>query len=203
MITSKKMNLIKGKEELENPQILTLNDDYSLIQKFLNGEESCFETLLKRHKEKVRSIIYLTLKSSAPVDDITQDVFITVYKNLYKFRFQSQFTTWLYRITVNKCKDHLRKVKLRNIFLPIQDEEIKTGYLPDHEGSEIASLVRDAIEKLPGKLRLPLLLRDIEGLSYQEISEIVNCELGTVKSRIFRARESLREILKPYEEELI
>ena len=190
-------------KNLQYPQILQLDDDFSLIQRFIEGDESTFRTLVQRHKDKIRNIIYLTLNSSDSVDDIAQDVLITTYKNLKNFRFESQFSTWLYRITVNKCKDHLRKVKIRSIFTPIKDGENDPSYVPSMEHKDISEIVNKAISKLPEKLRLPLLLKDIEGLSYQEISEAVSCEIGTVKSRIFRAREGLRELLKPYEKELM
>jgi RNA polymerase sigma-70 factor, ECF subfamily len=198
-----KFNKIKRKKDLQYPQILQLDDDFSLIQRFIEGDESTFRTLVQRHKDKIRNIIYLTLNSSDSVDDIAQDVLITTYKNLKSFRFESQFSTWLYRITVNKCKDHLRKVKIRSIFTPIQDGDDHPVYIPSMEHKDISEIVNKAISKLPEKLRIPLLLKDIEGLSYQEISEAVTCEIGTVKSRIFRAREGLRELLKPYEQELM
>jgi RNA polymerase sigma-70 factor (ECF subfamily) len=193
----------KKKDTVQVPKILSLDDDFSLIKRFIEGDESAFKSLVVRHKEKVRNIIYLNLNNSEAADDVAQDVFITVYKNLKNFRFESQFTTWLYRITINKCKDHLRKVKIRSIFSPIKESEEQIGYLPNHENSDIANIVQEAISKLPDKLRIPLVLKDMEGLSYQEIAESVQCEIGTVKSRIFRAREGLRNILKPYEQELM
>ncbi|MFZ0454839.1 MAG: sigma-70 family RNA polymerase sigma factor [Ignavibacteriaceae bacterium] len=197
------MKLKKKKEELQNPQILSLDDDFSLIKRFIDGEESIFRIIVQRHKEKVRNIIYLTLGTNGDVDDIAQEVFITVYKNLNQFKFQAQFTTWLYRVTVNKCKDHLRKMKIRKIFSPIKDSDREAGYNISVEETNTAELVQDAIKKLPDKLRIPLLLKDIEGFSYQEIAETVQCEIGTVKSRIFRAREGLKYLLKPYEQELM
>ncbi|MGB5894874.1 MAG: sigma factor, partial [Ignavibacteriaceae bacterium] len=102
------MNFNKENSELPQSQILKLDDDFSLVKRFIDGDESTFRLLVQRHKEKVRNIIYLTLGDSDSVDDIAQEVFITVYKNLKNFRFESLFTTWLYRITVNKSKDHLR-----------------------------------------------------------------------------------------------
>jgi RNA polymerase sigma-70 factor (ECF subfamily) len=197
------MKFKKKKKVLTQPQILNLDDDFSLIKRFIEGDESTFSVLVQRHKEKVRNIIYLTLGNHEQVDDIAQEVFLTVYKNLNNFRFESQFTTWLYRITVNKCKDYLRKMKIRSIFTPLKDSEEDFGYSVSPESSDIAEIVRSAISKLPDKLRVPLVLKDMEGLSYQEIAETVQCEIGTVKSRIFRAREGLREILKPYEQELM
>lgn len=190
-------------KDLQNPQILNLDDDFSLVKRFIDGDESVFAVLVQRHKEKVRNIIYLTMNSSNSVDDIAQDVFLTVYRNLNNFRFESQFTTWLYRVTVNKCKDHMRKIKIRNIFSPINEAESKADDSIPTENTDISGLVQKAISRLPEKLRVPLLLKDIEGMSYQEIAETVQCEIGTVKSRIFRAREGLKNLLKPYEEELI
>jgi RNA polymerase sigma-70 factor (ECF subfamily) len=197
------MDTKNTKEDLQKAQILNLDDDFSLVKRFIDGDESAFAVLVQRHKEKVRNIIYLTMSSSNSVDDIAQDVFLTVYRNLKNFRFESQFTTWLYRITVNKCKDYMRKIKIRNIFTPLKEAEEKTGDSTAPESIDISGIVQKAIGKLPEKLRVPLLLKDIEGMSYQEIAETVECEIGTVKSRIFRAREGLKNILKPYEEELM
>ena len=199
----KKEDFSDGMVNQQNPKILNLEEDFSLIKRFIDGDESTFRTLVVRHKDKVRNIIYLTLGNSDAVDDIAQEVFITVYRSLNRFRFESQFTTWLYRVTVNKCKDHLRKRKIRNIFSPISENSDEYPSFTNHEDKNTAEFVRKAISKLPDKLRVPLVLKDIEGLSYQEIAEAVECEIGTVKSRIFRAREGLRNILQPFEEELL
>lgn len=188
-------------ENMQQPKILNLDDDFSLIKRFIDGEESVFGELLKRHKEKVRNIIYLTLSNADGVDDIAQEVFITVYRHLKNFRFESQFTTWLYRITINKCKDHLRKKNIRSIFLPLKDEE--PVFESINEDTDIKHIVRNAIATLPDKLRIPLVLKDLEGFSYQEIADSMECEIGTVKSRIFRAREALKKTLKPLEKELM
>ena len=193
----------KRKIALQNPQILNLDEDFSLIKQFIEGDESVYKALVQRHKEKVRNIIYLTIGNVDVVDDIAQEVFITVYKNLNKFRFESQFTTWLYRITINKCKDYLRKIKIRRIFIPIDEQHNNYSYYSSPENKDTAEIVRKAIAKLPEKLKVPLMLKDIEGMSYQEIAETVDCEIGTVKSRIFRAREGLKNILKPLERELL
>jgi len=190
-------------KDLQQPQILSIDDDYSIIRHFIDGDKSAFQVLVKRHKEKVRNIIYITMNNSALVDDIAQDVFITVYRNLKHFRFESQFTTWLYRITVNRCKDYLRKMNVRKIFSPIEDGYEVSEYSTPVENNDVSRIVMDAISKLPTKLRMPLILKDIEGFSYQEISETLNCEMGTVKSRIFRGREKLKEILQPLEKELM
>ena len=119
------MNSNKNDKDLQQPQILKLDDDFSLVKRFIDGDESTFRILVQRHKEKVRNIIYMTLNSTEAIDDIAQEVFITVYKNLKNFRFESQFTTWLFRITVNKCKDYLRKKNVRRIFVPIKEADDK------------------------------------------------------------------------------
>ena len=197
------MTLNNKKENLAQPQILNLDDDFSIIKKFIDGDQSAFKILVKRHKEKVRNIVYLTMSSSDLVDDIAQEVFITLYRKLKNFRFESQFTTWLYRITVNKCKDHLRKKNVRKIFMPLQEGGEVSHLVTSVEDNDLSKVVMDAVSKLPVKLRIPLLLKDIEGFSYQEIAESLECEMGTVKSRIFRARDRLKTILEPLEKELI
>ncbi|MHB8904671.1 MAG: RNA polymerase sigma factor [Melioribacteraceae bacterium] len=178
------------------------DEDFTLIRSFINGEESTFKILVLKHKEKVRNLVFITLGDTEFVDDISQDVFISVYHKLNEFRFESKFTTWLYRITVNKCRDYLRKKRVRSIFVPIKDSDSEYGTGPFSEDVDIPQLVRSSIEKLPEKLRIPLVLRDIDGLSYKEIADQLGIEVGTIKSRIFRARESLKIILEPYQKEL-
>jgi len=185
-----------------NEQIETVDEDFILIRRFINGEEATFRTLVLRHKEKVRNLVFVTLGDTDYVDDISQDVFINVYHKLGEFRFESKFTTWLYRITVNKCRDYLRKKKVRSIFVPIGDYDREYPTKPFSENIDIPNLVRTAIEKLPEKLRVPLVLRDIDGLSYKEIADQLGTEVGTIKSRIFRARENLKFLLEPYQKEL-
>jgi RNA polymerase sigma-70 factor (ECF subfamily) len=197
------MTLNSKKQNLAQPQILNLDDDFLIIKKFNDGDQSAFQILVNRHKEKVRNIVYLTMSNSSLVDDIAQEVFITVYRKLKNFRFESQFTTWLYRITVNKCKDQLRKKNVRRIFMPLQEGEEVSHSLTSVEDNDVSKVVMEAVSKLPAKLRIPLMLKDIEGFSYQEIAESLECEMGTVKSRIFRARERLKTILQPMEKELI
>jgi RNA polymerase sigma-70 factor (ECF subfamily) len=190
-------------KDLQQPQILSIEDDFRVIKQFIDGDKSAFQILAKRHKEKVRNIIYITMNNSALVDDIAQEVFITVYRNLKYFRFESQFTTWLYRITVNRCKDYLRKMNVRKIFTSLEEGSEITEFSTLVENNDVSKIVIDAISKLPVKLRMPLILKDIEGFSYQEISETLKCEMGTIKSRIFRGRERLKEILIPLERELM
>ncbi|MCZ7601709.1 MAG: sigma-70 family RNA polymerase sigma factor [Melioribacteraceae bacterium] len=179
------------------------NEDFQLIRDFIDGNEDAFTKLVLKHKEKVRNLVFLTLGDADNIDDISQDVFINVFHKIKEFRFESKFTTWLYRITVNKCRDYLRKKRVRSIFVPIKDSINEPSIKGHSDSPDLPGLVRKGIEKLPEKLKVPLILRDIEGLSYKEIADQLDCEVGTVKSRIFRARESLKFILEPYQDELI
>ena len=176
--------------------------DFILIREFIDGNVGAFEKLMMLHKDKVRNLIFLTLNDAEFVDDISQDIFISVYKKLDEFRFESKFSTWLFRITVNKCRDYLRKKRVRSIFVPIKDSHENIRSTGIHEDIDIPSLVRKAIARLPDKLKVPLVFRDIDGFSYNEIAEKLGCEVGTVKSRIFRARESLKALLEPYQKEM-
>ena len=188
--------------DISSKKIESEKKDVSLIHEFMDGNEKAFEKLMILHKDKVRNLIFLTLSDSEFVDDISQDVFISVYHKLKEFRFESKFTTWLYRITVNKCRDYLRKKRVRSIFVPIKDSHENIRSTGIHEDIDIPGLVRKAIERLPEKLKTPLVYRDIDGFSYNEIAEKLDCEVGTVKSRIFRARESLKALLEPYQREM-
>ncbi len=185
-----------------NENIDDREEDFDLIKRFIKGDQTTFRILLIKHKDKVRNLVYLTLGNVDYVDDISQDVFISVYHKLNEFRFESKFTTWLYRITINKCKDYLRKKKVRSIFVSIEDNDRNYGTKSISENIDIPNLVKSAIEKLPEKLRIPLIMRDIEGYSYKEIADDLGTEVGTIKSRIFRARETLKIILEPYQKEL-
>ncbi|MEW6004764.1 MAG: sigma-70 family RNA polymerase sigma factor [Stygiobacter sp.] len=197
------MDFIKANDNFDvNNNIDDREEDFELIRKFIKGDQSTFKILLVKHKEKVRNLVYLTLGDVDYVDDISQDVFISVYHKLNEFRFESKFTTWLYRITINKCKDYLRKKKVRSIFVSIEDNDRIYGTKSFSENIDIPNLVRSAIEKLPEKLRVPLVMRDIDGYSYKEIADELGTEVGTIKSRIFRARETLKIILEPYQKEL-
>jgi len=192
-----------GMQQAQN--IFNLKDDFSLIRAFNEGEETAFNDLVNRHKEKVRNLIYLNLGSTSSIDDISQEVFLAVYRKLKQFRFQSQFTTWLYTITINKIRDHIRKQKIMSVFSAFSSDDTENIVEPGSfkENFDVNEIVRDAVAKLPRKLKEPLILRDFEGMSYQEISDATGIETGTVKSRIFRARESLKKMLEPWREELL
>ncbi len=189
------------KAEKKPPSIK--DDDFDLIRRFNEGEQVCFKYLMLKHKEKVRNLVYVTVNNFDLVDDISQEVFINVFDKLKEFRYESQFTTWLYRITVNKCRDYLRKVKIRSIFVPISDyEESRGGPKYSSEYVDTKEILQNAIARLPEKLKKPLVMREIEELSYKEIADILGSEVGTIKSRIFRARELLKILLQPLEKEL-
>jgi len=197
------MDLLKDTEQFDFSESKGEREaDFELIRKFIDGNETTFRTLILKHKDKVRNLVFVTLGDVDYVDDISQDVFISVYHNLGEFRFESKFTTWLYRITVNKCRDYLRKKRVRSIFVPITDTDTSYGTGPFSVDIDIQHLVQKAIDKLPEKLRVPLVKRDIEGLSYKEIADELDTEVGTIKSRIFRARESLKVFLEPYQKEM-
>jgi RNA polymerase sigma-70 factor, ECF subfamily len=197
------MDLTKDQDQFEfNEGRGEREADFTLIHRFIEGDETTFRVLVLKHKEKVRNLVFLTLGDVEYVDDISQDVFISVYHKLSEFRFESKFTTWLYRITVNKCRDYLRKKRVRSIFVPIKDTDTEYGTGPFSENVDIPNLVRKAIEKLPERLRVPLVRRDIDGFSYKEIADELGTEVGTIKSRIFRARETLKVMLEPYQKEM-
>lgn len=193
------------KEDVQASPILSLDDDFSLIRSFVGGNEDAFRSLLKRHKEKVRNLIYITVGKPDDVDDIAQEVFITVFRKLDTFRYESQFSTWLYRITINKCRDHIRKNKVKNFFTPITSDDSRDIAEPSPVDPtfEVQEIVRKCVAKLPEKYRIPLILRDFEGMNYQEIAETLKTEVGTIKSRIFRAREALKEMLEPMKKDLL
>lgn len=197
------MDLSRIEKRLEESVPVCEDEDFDLIKKFISGDESAFRKLVMKHKDKVRNLAFLTLEDKESVDDVVQDVFISVFKKLGSFRFESQFTTWLYRIAVNRCKDYIRKSKIRSIFIPLKEDEedYKYGVMPMKP--DISEIVNAAIEKLPEKLKTPLIMREVDGMSYKEIADALKVETGTIKSRIFRARETLRVFLEPYESDLM
>jgi RNA polymerase sigma-70 factor, ECF subfamily len=181
---------------------LVQKSDDILITLFQSGEEGVFRILVERHKERVRNLIYSIFGDASVVDDIAQDVFIRTYEALPKFRFESSFYTWLYRITVNKCRDEMRKKKMRKFFslhamLESSNAELQSKIRVDPEDNSAQELIATGLHRLPEKFRIPIILKDIDGMTYEEMAEIMQCEIGTVKSRLSRARTMLRNILKP------
>lgn len=176
--------------------------DDSLIMLFQNGEHEVFRFLVERYQEKVRNIIFSIFNDADVVDDIAQEVFIKVYQALRNFRFESSFYTWVYRITVNKCRDELRKKKVKRFFsfhsfektTNLKIENMATTTFDDEN---LKGVIEESLKKLPEKFRMPIILKDIDGMSYDEIAEVLECEVGTVKSRLSRGRTMLKEILMP------
>ncbi|MTI48569.1 sigma-70 family RNA polymerase sigma factor [Sporosalibacterium faouarense] len=182
------------------------DNERKLIKKCAKGDLDAFEDLISKYEKKAYNIALKILKNPEDAMDISQEAFIKVYKSIKKFKFQSSFSTWLYRIVTNTCMDFLRKNKLQVYSLdnPIKtdDGEIEREVKDNSNSTEemyekkmTKELVHQSIDKLDEIHRVAIILRDIEGFSYQEISEILGCTMGTVKSRISRARSSLKEII--------
>jgi RNA polymerase sigma-70 factor (ECF subfamily) len=176
--------------------------DDSLIMLFQNGDKSTFRYLLERYQEKVRNLIFSIFNEPDIVDDLAQEVFIKAYEALPNFRFESSFYTWLYRIAVNRSRDEMRRRKVKRFFTfqavesssKLKVENLLTTTFDDENNREV---IEKALKQLPEKYRMPIILKDIDGLSYDEISEVLHCEVGTVKSRLSRGRTMLKEILEP------
>jgi len=185
--------------------------DWELIERFLKGDEAGFNQLVLNYQNRVYGLCYRIMGNLEEAEEIAQEVFITVYNSLSEFRGDSRFSTWLYRITVNHCKNRLKYLGRRGYF---QSDSLDQG-LETEEGEfsrqmesedfsplerleqkEVERLVQGKIMELDEEQRAMILLRDLEGLSYQEISEILGLKEGTVKSRIHRARLELKDKLK-------
>jgi RNA polymerase sigma-70 factor, ECF subfamily len=173
-------------------------EDLETIQNILSGKNDSFSLLLEKYREKVRNMVYFITNDKSCVDDLTQDIFIKVYESLRYFRYKSSFYTWLYKITVNRCRDEIRRKKIRKFvsvdsFIDYHNEKM---IMPDeYQKIENSLLITEALGKLKYDHKEILLLKEVNDLSYQEISEILNCEVGTVKSRLSRARLELANII--------
>lgn len=180
-----------------------------LIERLKNGDESAFAELVHTHEKLVFNLALRYVKNYDDASDITQAVFITVYRSIGGFKGKSKLSTWLYRITVNECVDYSRRNKLyhartlpldqlngegESTEIPLPDQ----SYDPDvcYEKRELQNTIRHAVESLPPVSREIIILRDVHDLSYAEIAEVLNVELGTVRSRLARARIRLRNKLK-------
>ena len=181
--------------------------DEVLITLFQSGEQAAFRVLVERYQERVRNLIYSIFHEPHTVDDLSQEVFIKTYEALQNFRFESSFYTWIYRIAVNKSRDEMRRRKMKKWFSlhsisESADRELWERTSVHPQNTEAQEIVAKGLETLPEKFRLAILLKDIEGLSYEEIAEVMQCQIGTVKSRLSRARSMLRSALKPLLEEV-
>ena len=185
--------------------------DLELVKAFQEGRKESFDELVVRHQDRVFNICFRMLGNYEDANDCAQDTFIRVYRSLARFRRQSSFSTWLYRIAVNTCKNRLSSSAFRRERSVLRINGSKDGdgdersmeigdstHTPNgaFERREREALIQDAIQSLPDKQRTVVVLRDVEGLSYEEIAEITGMNLGTVKSRIARARERLKHLLK-------
>ena len=182
-------------------------DERLLIKQSKCGSVDSFEQLIEDNRKKVYNIALRMLGNPEDANDVTQEVFLRVFKSMRGFKEQSSFSTWIYRITKNVCLDEIRKKKKNN--LVYIDKQIEYGdgqvtmQLEDEretpeeaaERTELSLRVREAIAMLPEQHRILIVLRDIQNFSYDEIADILKCPDGTVKSRINRARSALREIL--------
>jgi len=185
-------------------------EDFDLIKRFIHGENRAFNELVLKHKNKVFNICYRYTGHYEDADDVAQEVFVKVYKSLKTFRFQAAFTTWLYTVTINTCKNKVSGARYR-FFKSIfgfnkqyandENADIEFGdekYSPRQtsETKEKMNIIQTAINSLKSTQKEIVILRDIEGLSYSEISKITGLKTGTVKSKISRARELLKTKLE-------
>ncbi|MBF8293759.1 MAG: rpoE [Bacteroidetes bacterium] len=187
---------------------LQAKSDEVLITLIHQGEHAAFRVLVERYQERIRNLIYSIFHEPGIVEDLSQEVFIKAYEALHQFRFQSSFYTWLYRIAVNKSRDELRKRKVRRWFslqsmMESSDKELGAKIVAEPPDHELQELLAAGLKSLPDKYRIAVTLKDVEGFSYEEIAEIMECEIGTVKSRLSRARAMLRKILGPLLKEAV
>ena len=182
--------------------------DQQLVARVQKGDRRAFDLLVVKYQHRILSLVGRFVSDHAEAQDVTQEAFIKAYRALPSFRGDSQFYTWMYRIAVNTAKNHLisrgRKTPTQDIDLDdaayfadeanMKDVETPDGLL---QRDQLRKVVFDAIEDLPEELRRAVTLRELEGLSYEEIAEAMNCPIGTVRSRIFRAREAIEKKMRP------
>jgi RNA polymerase sigma-70 factor (ECF subfamily) len=182
--------------------------DQQLVERAQQGDKHAFELLVSKYQRKLGRLISRFVRDPAEIEDITQEAFIKAYRALPSFRGESAFYTWLYRIGINTAKNYLVAIGRRaptSTGLDAEEaESFEDGGLlrdintPENEliSKQIARTVNEAMEQLPEELKTAITLREIEGLSYEDIANVMNCPIGTVRSRIFRARESIAEQLR-------
>ncbi|HCI53601.1 MAG TPA: RNA polymerase sigma factor RpoE [Gallionella sp.] len=183
--------------------------DQQLVERVQRGDKHAFDLLVAKYQRKLGRLISRFVRDTGEAEDVTQEAFIKAYRALPGFRGDSAFYTWLYRIGINTAKNYLLANKRRApTSTPFDAEEAESfedaGLLheistPENElmSKQVVSVVQAALQQLPEDLRSALTLREIEGLSYEEIASVMNCPVGTVRSRIFRAREAVAEKLRP------
>jgi RNA polymerase sigma-70 factor (ECF subfamily) len=182
--------------------------DQKLVVRVQKGDKTAFDLLARKYQHKIAKLISRYVRDRREVEDVTQEALIKAYRAIGGFRGESAFYTWLYRIAVNTAKNYLESQGRRP---PGSDVEIEGAELIESGGglrdqatperqmltNEIAATVHRVLEHLPPDLRTAITLREIEGMSYEEIAEVMNCPIGTVRSRIFRAREAIDQELRP------
>ncbi len=183
--------------------------DQQLVERAQKGDKRAFELLVMKYERKLGRLLSRMVRDAAEIDDITQESFIKAYRALPQFRGESAFYTWLYRIAVNTAKNYLVAKGKREVAASDMVDEDGEGMedvlvphdiaTPDAElqTKQIAKAVNEAVDALPEELRTAITLREIEGLSYEEIAAMMDCPIGTVRSRIFRAREAIAERIRP------
>jgi RNA polymerase sigma-70 factor (ECF subfamily) len=187
--------------------------DMMLVERTVAGDQRAFGLLVVKYQRRIERLIGRMVRDQDLVEDIAQETFIRAYRALAQFRGESQFYTWLYRIAVNTAKKALVDLKRdplvsESALRSYGDDEDETSAMENELTSaetpetvlaakEIAATVNSAMEALPEELRQAVTLREIEGLSYEEIAEVMDCPIGTVRSRIFRAREAISAKVKP------
>jgi len=181
--------------------------DQQLVNRVRAGDTNAFNFLVLRYQNRVAALVARFIKDHQEVEDVTQEAFIKAYRALHLFRGESAFYTWLYRIAVNTAKNSLvargsrpptsdldaGEAELVEIGAPLHDQDTPEGSLAT---AALKAAVEKAIEELPEDLRTAFTLREFSGLSYEDITEVMNCPVGTVRSRIFRAREAIDKVIK-------
>lgn len=180
-----------------------MRNEELLLQQSRDGDIASFEALVEPYQRYIYNIAYRMVGNEEDAKDMAQDALIKVYKNIGKFEGKSKFTTWIYRITVNVCQDALRRKKhvvSLDEAIETKDSEVKMQVAGDEyepekvlEQNEVKRLVHDGLNRLPEKYKTLLILRELQGLSYQEISECLELPIGTVRSRLSRSKEALKK----------
>lgn len=182
--------------------------DHKLVRRVQEGDKTAFDLLVKKYQHKIIGLINRYVYDHHEAMDVSQEAFIKAYRALPNFRGDSAFYTWLYRIAINTAKNHLVAKGRRPPDMDVDvddahyfegDSGLKDIETPENSlyRDELARVVRDAMDKLPQDLRAALSLREFDGLSYEDIAQIMDCPVGTVRSRIFRAREAIDKEIAP------
>lgn len=183
--------------------------DQQLVERAQRGDKHAFELLVAKYQRRLGRLISRFVRNPAEAEDVTQDAFIKAYRALPAFRGESAFYTWLYRIGINTAKNYLvsqgRRSPTSTSFDAEEAEALEEATLlhevatPENElmSKQVVEVVNASLQELPDDLRTALTLREIEGLSYEEIAAVMDCPIGTVRSRIFRAREAIAANLRP------